>query len=102
MACFWFAGDWSVAYDLPVVAFHSGSRGTFHGPEIEYVVEGETGSLVDRAAGAAGLAAAVMAIAGDTDRLTALRERIRPFVDDRLQIETMVRNFGMVDRALRA
>src|SRR5262249_38008527 len=38
----------ALAYDLPVVAFHSGSRGAFHGPEIEYVVEGETGSLADR------------------------------------------------------
>ena len=92
----------ALAYDLPVVAFRSGARGAFHGPEIDYIVDGETGSLVDRARGAEGLASAVMAVAGDTDLLSTFKQRIPQFVDERLQIETMVRNFGVVDEALRS
>jgi glycosyltransferase involved in cell wall biosynthesis len=92
----------ALAYGLPVIAFRSAPRGAFHGPEIAYVVDNETGLLVDRAAGADGLAAGVIDIVETPGRLEALKQKIPAFVEEKLQIEGMVRNFGAVNAILRS
>jgi glycosyltransferase involved in cell wall biosynthesis len=92
----------ALAYGLPIVTFASGARGAFQGPEIEYVVDGSTGRLVDRGSGAEGLALAILEIFETPGELERLRAIIPKFVDEKLQIETMVHNFGKVDAILRS
>ena len=92
----------ALAYGVPIVAFQSGQRGEFHGPEIAYVVNDETGLLVAPDTGATGMAAAVIELWQDPGRFERLKRKIPGFVDKKLQIETMVRNFRAVDAILRS
>lgn len=91
----------ALAYGLPIVAF-SDLRGSCHAPEIEYVQSGVTGQLVDPQVGIGGMAREIYALLEDPRRLTSIRSAIPAFVEERLHIGTMVRNFGRVDAILRS
>jgi glycosyltransferase involved in cell wall biosynthesis len=91
----------ALAHGLPVIAF-SDSRGSFHAPEIEYVQHGLTGRLVDPQRGIDGMADEISMLLDDPAQLESMRSAIPGFVDERLQIATMVRNFGCVDVILRS
>jgi glycosyltransferase involved in cell wall biosynthesis len=64
----------ALAYALPVVAFARSTRGPYHHPEIEYVIDGVSGLLLPTG-GAAELGAAIAEAHAD-GRLTAMRSRM--------------------------
>jgi glycosyltransferase involved in cell wall biosynthesis len=83
----------ALAYDLPVMAFARGPRGPFHGSEIDYLVDGETGFLV-RDVSADGLAGRLRQVfASGVDWKAELRPGIRQFVERHLTIERMLDGF---------
>ncbi|QGM47146.1 glycosyltransferase [Methylocystis heyeri] len=92
----------ALAYGIPVVAFESGPRGAFHGPEIAYVVDNETGRLVASESGASGMASAIVELFDDQPGFERLKQRIPSFVNEKLQIETMVQNFRAVNEVLHS
>ena len=86
----------ALAYGLPVVTFRRTPRGPRHHPEIAYVIEGETGWLVDEfedAALAGRLQEIFTAMPFPKERLAA---RIDRYVDENLTLDHLVEDFHRV------
>lgn len=83
----------ALAYDLPVMAFARGPRGPFHGSEIDYLIDGQTGFLV-RDASTEGLTRRLEEVLADgRDWKAELRPGIRQFVERHLTIDRMLDGF---------
>lgn len=88
----------ALAYSLPVVAYARTPAGPHHHPEIEYVVPGRSGILVERYSEAALLETLHTALSEGS--LDELRNRIPQFVDANLDMSIMIRQFGKLLEAM--
>lgn len=90
----------ALAYDLPVVAFARGPK--FHGPEINYLVDGHTGFLVRDVTNAAFARKLEEIFANDRDWKSELRPGIRAFVQQHLVTDRMLDGFRAADAFIKA
>ena len=92
----------ALAYDLPVVAFARGPNGPFHGSEILYLVDGQTG-FVATDVSVEGFAHRLEEIfASGRDWKAEMRAGIRTFVRERLVIDRMLDGFRGADAFIHA
>lgn len=76
-------------FDCPVITFAQGEQGPFHSPEIEYLIDGETGILVKRRTRGS-LAEAIASFLVDNESRQLMAKNIRRLVADECSKERMV------------
>ncbi len=85
----------ALAYGVPVVAYARGRGLPHNGPEIEYVVEGQTGLLCRHAGDDALFQVLFDAISGNASE--KLKRTIPAYVDAKMRLENVVANFARAD-----
>ena len=89
-------------FDCPVISFSQTEKGPFHSPEIEYVVENETGFLIPDLS-VEKMANAIVAYLQNEPLQLKTKENIRFKMENELTIENMVKGFtDAIEYALQA
>ncbi|GAI11692.1 unnamed protein product, partial [marine sediment metagenome] len=83
----------SFCFDCPVVTQKQGKEGPFHSPEIEYLINGKTGFLVEY--GNNGKMATVISnyLLGPKDIKNKFKDNIRKMIEDKCSIDNMIDGF---------
>jgi glycosyltransferase involved in cell wall biosynthesis len=89
-------------FDCPVVSFSQTEKGPFHSPEIEYVVENETGFLIPDLS-VEKMANAIVTYLQNEPLQLKTKENIRYKMENELTIDNMVKGFtDAIDYVLQA
>jgi glycosyltransferase involved in cell wall biosynthesis len=79
-------------FDCPVVTFKQKEDGPFHSPEIEYLVDGETGFVVEEHTAGA-LAETVDGYLSDETLAARMQVNIRQMIEKTCSIENFIKGF---------
>jgi glycosyltransferase involved in cell wall biosynthesis len=79
-------------FDCPVMSFEQQENGPFHSPEVEYVIDNETGFLLKEHS-AESLADALNSYFNNSTLQITMKENIQQMVSDVFPIEKMVKGF---------
>jgi len=82
----------SFCFDCPVVSQKQGVNGPFHGPEIEYLIHGKTGYLVDYGNNQK-IAEVIVDYLRDAKKQGEIRKEIRYMVKNVCSIDNMMQGF---------
>lgn len=83
----------SFCFDTPVVSQASGVYGPFHSPEIEYVIDGKTGFLVEYGNNNE-MADRILNYLCNMGLQREMKEEIRSIVENKCSVDKMIEGFG--------
>lgn len=76
-------------FNCPVITFKQGINGPFHSPEIEYIIDGKTGFIVNNS-DCNDMVEKIYTYLNDSELQSQMKVYIRTFVENEIPIEKMV------------
>jgi len=83
----------SFCFDCPVITQKKSNNGPFHGPEIEYVVDGQTGFTIEKSNNEKMINTILNYLLAPNDVKNQFKKNIREILENRCSIENMVTGF---------